>query len=87
MVEHNHFVFIAEGLRACLYAYDAEGAPLETVNRTMMEKAPDLPHGHLTKHDDYPKVPSRRPPMPPKFSTEQRHSEYYPARQRFWYRK
>ena len=43
MVEHNHFVFIAEGLRSCLYAYDADGAPLETVNRTMAEKAPDLP--------------------------------------------
>ena len=43
MVEHNHFIFIAEGLRACLYAFFQDGTPLETVNRTMMEDAPILP--------------------------------------------
>ena len=43
MVEHNHFVFIAEGLRACVYAFFKDGKPLETVNRAMMEDAPDLP--------------------------------------------
>ena len=43
MVEHNHFVFIAEGLRTCLYAFFQDGAALETVNRTMMEDAPALP--------------------------------------------
>ncbi len=43
MVEHNHFIFIAEGLRTCLYAYFKDGSLLETVNRTMMEHAPDLP--------------------------------------------
>ena len=43
MVEHNHFVFIAEGLRTCLYAFRSDGTALETVNRTMMEAAPPMP--------------------------------------------
>ncbi|MBQ8073287.1 MAG: helix-turn-helix transcriptional regulator [Clostridia bacterium] len=43
MVEHNHFVFIAEGLRTCLYAFFQDGSVLETVNRAMMEEAPALP--------------------------------------------
>lgn len=43
MVEHNHFIFIAEGLRTCLWAYRLSGELLETVNRTMLEEAPALP--------------------------------------------
>ncbi len=43
MVEHNHFIFIAEGLRTCLWAYRLSGELLETVNRTMMEEEPVLP--------------------------------------------
>ena len=43
MVEHNHFVFIAEGLRTCLYAFDSGGAAVETINRTLLEEAPPLP--------------------------------------------
>ncbi|MBQ6256077.1 MAG: hypothetical protein IJJ60_05760, partial [Clostridia bacterium] len=48
MVEHNHFVFIAEGLRTCLYAFRSDGTALETVNRTMMEEAPILPEEFKT---------------------------------------
>lgn len=43
MIEHHHFIFIAEGLRTCLYAYHADGTPLEAVNRTMTEEPPSLP--------------------------------------------
>ncbi len=37
MVEHNHYVFIAENLRTCVYVYDADGREVETLNRSLMD--------------------------------------------------
>lgn len=43
MIEHNHYVFMAEGLQSCLYVYTADGEQVEAINRTMMDDAPVLP--------------------------------------------
>ncbi len=42
MVEHNHYVFIAENLRTCVYVYDADGREVETLNRSLMDDVPPL---------------------------------------------
>ena len=36
MIEYNHYIYMAEGLRSCLYVCMADGTQAEVINRTMM---------------------------------------------------
>ena len=42
MIERNHFVFIAENLRACLCAYSPSGEPLDFINRSLPDEDPPV---------------------------------------------
>lgn len=43
MIEYNHYIYMAEGLRSCLYVCMADGTQAEVINRTLMDDAPVLP--------------------------------------------
>lgn len=43
MIEYNHYIYMAEGLRSCLYVCMADGTQDEVINRTLMDDAPVLP--------------------------------------------